>query len=112
MTSNQQRGGLTWVCSTSDCRTPYEKGEIEHLLVDAVRRKTVGYILQDLVCQKCRSVKADNLAKRCSCAGSFSTVVSAKATRDLMLTFVKVAQRFEFPLLAEVVGRMLSLDKQ
>ena len=60
------RGGTqapVWICASAECRTPYDTDEIEHLLLDAVQRKTMGYSLQDLTCLKCHQVKSTNMAK-------------------------------------------------
>ena len=61
--SSDNSGVPTFVCSGADCRTPYDTADIEHLLLDAVQRKTMGYVLQDLSCLKCKQVKASNMAK-------------------------------------------------
>ena len=61
--STDASGGPVFVCSGADCRTPYDTSDIEHLLLDAVQRKTMGYVLQDLNCLKCNQVKATNMAK-------------------------------------------------
>ena len=61
--STDASGGSVFVCSGADCRTPYDTSDIEHLLLDAVQRKTMGFVLQDLNCLKCNQVKATNMAK-------------------------------------------------
>ncbi len=35
-----------WTCTGVDCGAPYDGAEIEHQLVDALQRKTMGYVLQ------------------------------------------------------------------
>ena len=35
-----------WLCASAECRTPYDTPEIEHQLIDAVHRRTMGYMLQ------------------------------------------------------------------
>ncbi len=64
-----------WTCAGADCGAPYDAVDIEHQLVDALQRKTMGFVLQDLQCRKCRGVKELNMAAVCSCAGSFATSV-------------------------------------
>ena len=39
------------------CDTQYDVEEIEHMLVAAVHRKSMAYVLQDLKCLKCRMVR-------------------------------------------------------
>ena len=43
-----------WVCASAGCGAAYDTAEIEHQLVDALQRKSMGFTLQDLqVCTKC-----------------------------------------------------------
>lgn len=37
-----------WVCASASCNAAYDTAEIEHQLLDALQRKTMGYTLQDL----------------------------------------------------------------
>ena len=53
----QVAGTPVWICPNSSCLTPYNTQEIESMLLDYVQRRTMGYILQDLTCPKCREVK-------------------------------------------------------
>ena len=44
----------TWACV--QCKTLYDLEEIEQSLLDAVHRKSMAYVLQDLECEKCHGV--------------------------------------------------------
>lgn len=99
-----------FVCSGADCRTPYDTSDIEHLLLDAVQRKTMGYVLQDLSCLKCNQVKATNMSKNCTCAGKFKTLQSTKDLIQLLRTFASVAQHYKMTLLTEVIGTILKMN--
>jgi len=59
------------------CR--YGRDSIEQRLVGIVQRASVGFQTQDLVCSRCRSVKADLMALYCDCSGQFKTEFSAAA---------------------------------
>ena len=37
-----------WVCASANCGAAYDTAEIEHQLVDALQRKSMGFTLQDL----------------------------------------------------------------
>merc|ERR1712029_225913 len=89
-----------WLCASADCRAPYDTPEIEHLLLDAVQRKTMGYVLQDLTCQKCSQVKDANMAKYCTCAGKFKVLHSKHNILQLLKTFSSIAKHFKMPLLS------------
>jgi hypothetical protein len=93
-----------WICASADCRTPYDTAEIEHQLIDAIHRRTMGYILQDLQCLKCKGVKMANLATHCSCAGKFKPLHDPKNLGKLLRTFKSIANHYGMPLLKEIVG--------
>ena len=86
-----------------DDHTLCRKAEIEHLLIDAVQRKTMGHVLQDLVCKKCSAVKDANMRKYCTCAGKYKNLHSKDNILQLLRTFASIAQHYRMPLLAEVI---------
>ena len=45
---------LQWFCS--HCKSPYSRDDIEQNLVEAVQRRSMSFVLQDLVCVKCNGV--------------------------------------------------------
>ena len=105
-TTDATGGGGTvsnWLCASADCRAPYDTAEIEHLLLDAVQRKTMGYVLQDLACKKCSQVKDANMRKYCTCAGKFKALHSSDSILQLLRTFASISKHYKMPLLAEVV---------
>ncbi|KMQ97138.1 dna polymerase epsilon catalytic subunit a [Lasius niger] len=55
-----------WKCPT--CDTSYDNTEIEFLLIDKLNRKSMGYVLQDLQCRKCKEIKRENMNILCSCS--------------------------------------------
>ena len=42
-----------WVCASASCGAAYDTAEIEHQLVDALQRKSMGFTLQDLQVGTC-----------------------------------------------------------
>lgn len=44
----------SWACV--QCKAPYDMEEIEDTLLDAIHRKSMAFILQDLKCVKCNGV--------------------------------------------------------
>ncbi|XP_023347648.1 DNA polymerase epsilon catalytic subunit A, partial [Eurytemora carolleeae] len=100
-------GTPVWICSNGACQTPYNSQEIEAMLVDCVKRKTMGYILQDLTCDKCKEVTQYNMAKRCRnkfCAGNFETTISSAGIGQILKTFQGVSEHYKMPLLQELVN--------
>ncbi len=104
-------GGPAWTCSGADCGAPYDSAEIEHQLVDALQRKTMGQVLQDLQCRKCRGVKELNMANICGCAGQFANVSRASDLKVTLRTFSSIAEHFKMPLLKEVVDWAVKMGK-
>ncbi|XP_065196318.1 DNA polymerase epsilon catalytic subunit A-like [Sycon ciliatum] len=99
-TDDESDDGL-WKCH--NCGRPYEKAHIEHTLIDNIQKFSTNYLLQDLVCVKCRGVKEGNLAKVCSCAGSFKLTVSPDAFASKIKTFRNIASHFKMHLLTDVM---------
>ena len=53
-------------------------------LLELVQRHSLAYQLQDVVCLKCKLVKADNVAVYCSCSGTFANTRKRGPLRELM----------------------------
>ncbi len=47
---------IQWCCS--HCKNPYNRDVIEQSLIESVNRKSMAFILQDLVCSKCHGVSS------------------------------------------------------
>ncbi|QQP49216.1 Uncharacterized protein FKW44_009786, partial [Caligus rogercresseyi] len=99
-----------WLCPSLNCGTAYDSTEIETHLLDVVRRKTMGWVLQDLKCLKCDGVKEANMAKYCSCAGNFDTVSKSSDIKQLLLTFKGIAEHYKMPLLLELVEWTIEMN--
>ncbi|XP_062457402.1 DNA polymerase epsilon catalytic subunit A-like [Rhea pennata] len=67
----------SWVCS--NCQAQYDSDSIEMALVEALQKKLMVYLLQDLVCKKCHGVKETLMPMYCSCAGDFALTISSPA---------------------------------
>ncbi|XP_059098833.1 DNA polymerase epsilon catalytic subunit A-like [Tigriopus californicus] len=105
------RGVPAWLCASANCQTAYETSEIESQLLDAVERKTMGFILQDLQCTKCKGIKDRNMPRYCKCAGIFKTVQSFKDLEQLLRTFLGISRHYQMPLLQEVVEFKMTMNK-
>lgn len=76
--------------------------------MDVIHRKIMSYTLQDLRCTRCKQIKQENMAELCSCAGSFETLIPAKKLRQLLQTFLEVADTHQMDLLKEEVQVFLT----
>lgn len=88
-----------WLCS--QCYVYYENEEIEIRLLDVLHRKIMSYTLQDLRCSRCKEIKRENIAELCSCAGTFDTLIHSNDLRELLQTFLSVAENHQMTLLKD-----------
>ena len=80
------------------------------MLIDSLQRKLMGYSLQDLACSKCKEVTANNMSKRCKCAGDFSTTIKVDTIAQLLKAFHGLADHYQMPLLQEQVMWMFRMN--
>lgn len=96
------------VCLCPTCGTPYENQELEWRLVEIMNRRTMSYILQDLICKRCHQVKRENMTTVCECAGEFALMVPTKEVQSQIHTFKTIAEYYKMPLLQELIEYHLS----
>ncbi|KAJ0576989.1 putative DNA-directed DNA polymerase [Helianthus annuus] len=99
-----------WRCCVPQCGQPYEREMMENGLLQIARQRERFYHLQDLVCLKCKQVKAAHLAEHCGCAGSFGLKESATVFRDKLEVLLNIAVHQKFELLKECVSWILELN--
>ncbi|PWA95928.1 DNA polymerase epsilon catalytic subunit [Artemisia annua] len=98
-----------WRCGVPQCGQPYNREVMENGLLQIVRQRERLYHLQDLVCQKCKQIKAAHLAEHCGCAGSFNLKEQVTVFREKMEIFLNIAIHQKFELLLECVSWILEL---
>ena len=81
--------GVVWACP--ECHHDYDKSAIEAQLVQELMRRSLAFQTQDLVCLKCKQVKADSLQELCSCSGRFSCRLSSSDVNGLRATLKSIA---------------------
>lgn len=96
------------VCMCPTCGTPYENQELEWRLVEIMNRRTMSYMLQDLICKRCHQVKRENMTMVCECAGEFALMVPTKEVLAQINTFKTIAEYYKMPLLSELIEYHLS----
>ncbi|XP_042374345.1 DNA polymerase epsilon catalytic subunit A-like [Zingiber officinale] len=88
-----------WRCAVPQCGQPYNREQMENLLLKIVMQRERLYHLQDLVCIKCRQVKAARLAELCDCGGSYQCYENASTFLSKMQVIHNIAARQNFQLL-------------
>ncbi|XP_040208047.1 DNA polymerase epsilon catalytic subunit A [Rana temporaria] len=94
-----------WVCS--NCQTEYDSDNIEMSLVEALQKKMMAFMLQDLVCLKCKGVKEANMPVYCTCAGDFSFTISVKTLMEQVNAFRNIAQHYQMQHLLETINWLM-----
>merc|ERR1712137_344330 len=95
-----------WNCS--HCHHEYDKIGVEKRLVDVLKRKSLAYQLQDVVCEKCTLVKEDNTALYCkNCSGQFIGTISPEQINLFVGRFSKIATLHNFEWLHDIASWMI-----
>ncbi|KAJ3675811.1 hypothetical protein LUZ60_004853 [Juncus effusus] len=98
-----------WRCGAPSCRQLYDKEKLENALLQVVRQRERLYHLQDLVCMRCRQVKAAHLASQCSCGGNFRCKEEAGEFLEKMRVIYHVAAKQKFRLLEDCTSWLLEM---
>jgi len=101
--------GQEWRCAVPQCGQPYHREQMENALLQVVRQRERLYHLQDLVCLRCRQVKAAHLSDQCSCGGSFRCKEESSYFLSKMRVFREVAVSQKFQLLQDCVEWILEV---
>ncbi|KAI1232850.1 hypothetical protein IHE44_0006030 [Lamprotornis superbus] len=99
-----------WHCPS--CHVQYDIDAIEMALVEALQKKLMAFVLQDLVCKKCHSVKETHMPVYCSCAGDFALTISSQAFMDHVSVFQNIARHYSMAYLLETIEWLLHTNLQ
>ncbi|XP_070151700.1 DNA polymerase epsilon catalytic subunit 1 isoform X2 [Polyergus mexicanus] len=91
-----------WKCPI--CDTSYDNTEIEFLLIDKLNRKSMGYVLQDLQCQKCKEIKRENMNILCSCSGEYDNLIARDEVKMFVNICKSIASKCKMNILTEIVN--------
>ncbi|XP_062457421.1 LOW QUALITY PROTEIN: DNA polymerase epsilon catalytic subunit A-like [Rhea pennata] len=102
----------SWVCS--NCQAQYDSDSIEMALVEALQKKLMAYLLQDLmsVCKKCHGVKETPMPVYCSCAGDFALTISSQIFMEHINIFQSIAWHYSVAYLLETIEWLLRTNHQ
>ncbi|KAF2353054.1 DNA-directed DNA polymerase family B multifunctional domain [Trinorchestia longiramus] len=100
---NQKRIDGRWCWQCPVCKSNYENTLIEHQLLAVLHNSSLGIVLQDVQCARCKQVKQPNMSVTCSCGGDFETMAGKKAFQNKVHIFGIIAQRYGMPLLEQAV---------
>ncbi|KAF2978236.1 hypothetical protein EK904_005544 [Melospiza melodia maxima] len=99
-----------WLCPS--CHVQYDTDAIEMALVEALQKKLMAFVLQDLVCRKCRGVKETHMPVYCSCAGDFALTISSQVFMDHVSVFQNIARHYGMAYLLETIEWLLHTNLQ
>lgn len=81
---------------------------MENALLQIVRQRERLFHLQDVVCLRCRQIKAAHLAEQCVCGGIFRVKEDSSEFHNKMQVFLNIARRQKFQLLQDCTSWILS----
>lgn len=88
-----------WNCTS--CRKPYNTAAMEEELIGQCNRLVVKYLTQDLVCDRCRLVKSDNMSEFCKCSGNWLETVRYEDVEKRVAVFQSVATFYGLKMLRD-----------
>ena len=97
--------GGAWRCP--ECEHAYDRDAVEQRIVDTLLHQSMAFQLQDLVCAKCRAVKAENVAEHCHCSGRFTETASAPALLERAAAAFRLAEFHRLEQLRDVAAWLL-----
>ncbi|SNX82388.1 probable POL2 - DNA polymerase epsilon, calytic subunit A [Melanopsichium pennsylvanicum] len=103
---NPERGPM-WKCGK--CAFPYNVAQLETRLVGIANGYLESFHLQDLRCNKCGSVKRDNLAGYCDCSGSYGLMMTRKETLKKLKSLKTISEFHGLRTVAAVVDATLAM---
>lgn len=92
---------LLWSCK--NCQRPYHRVSLEEELIGQYQKLIVRFLHQDLVCSKCKLVRADNMSEFCKCSGPWTETVNYLEVEKKIQTFTNVAKAYKLELLQGVL---------
>ncbi|XP_043835295.1 DNA polymerase epsilon catalytic subunit A [Dromiciops gliroides] len=99
-----------WLCS--NCQAAYDSAHIETALVEALQKKLMAFVLQDLICLKCKGVKEANMPVYCCCAGDFALTIQTKVFVEQIGIFRNIARHYGMTYLTEMIEWLLQMNPQ
>ena len=91
-----------WSCSA--CNTFYDSTSIEQRLVNIVSKRLLVWQLQDLKCEHCKLVRAEEIRDHCSsCSGKLNTELNRLEFIQKMKVFMNIAHYHDMPILKQVM---------
>jgi len=98
-----------WSCLM--CETQYDLDEIELVLLEALKKRSVGHCVQDLKCRKCNQVKESNLSRTCEdCGSKFEPLNHRDEINDQLLIFKDIAEFHKLETLSDAVCFLLAMN--
>ncbi|CEH14532.1 dna polymerase catalytic subunit a [Ceraceosorus bombacis] len=95
-----------WQCAC--CKFAYDRSAIEARLVSIAQSLLLTFALQDLRCNKCGGVRANNMAPHCSCSGTWGLTVSRKDTMRRLTLMRSLARYHALHVLESAVEPLLA----
>lgn len=94
-----------WVCP--NCRKLYNKIFLEEELIRQLQLLIATYLTQDYQCDKCQTIKSDNMSEYCKCSGKWAETVSFDQLEKRIKVFENVSIQFGFKMLRALAEELI-----
>ena len=81
--------------------------QIERRLVDLIRRKLIGWNIQDVTCIRCNEVRVRDMSNLCECSGKFKVMEDGKSLQTLIRTVRSIAEFYSMNTLKSTMDWIL-----
>jgi DNA polymerase epsilon subunit 1 len=96
-----------WECN--QCHALYDRPALEHRLCGMANALVTTFALQDLRCNKCGGVRANNIAPHCNCSGSWGLTVTRKDTLRRLTAMRHLARFHALHVVEAAVASLIAL---
>ena len=81
--------------------------QIERRLIDLIRRKLIGWNIQDVTCIRCNEVRVRDMSNLCECSGKFKVMEDGKSLQTLIRTVRSIAEFYSMNTLKSTMDWIL-----
>lgn len=96
-------------CSEKEIKSNLKNNlnQIERRLIDLIRRKLIGWNIQDVTCIRCNEVRVRDMSNLCECSGKFKVMEDGKSLQTLIRTVRSIAEFYSMNTLKSTMDWIL-----
>lgn len=98
--------GQQWRCIR--CQNAYDRSDIEIRLCKIAQEAIRSFVLQDLRCSRCHTLREGNVGAHCPCSGPWALTLSRRDVRLKLTLLQRISQFHHLPILEEAVEELIT----